>query len=209
VPGTDLYYAQQPAWQQFADRRGRPVPRYANGTDDWYNTPEMRALTGFADPSMPENNGTVAGTTSNAIGGGSSPQSFYQTPPVQQAGVQSFGAQASGSQTYNPSIGMNFTAPQLPTSQTANQAELIDYAQRFGGPAVNSIFSDRLAPSLRFGFPLPNPQQLSMLTPAEYQALNTRLATEFNTSTEDLEHAVRQRFTNARTRPRGRYAVGR
>ena len=49
---------------------------------------------------------------------------------------------------------------------------------------------------------------LNSLTPAEREAMRTRLAVEFNTGLDDVEHAVRLRFANSRERPRARYAVG-
>lgn len=178
------------------------IPRFAEGTTYWSSDypgqssstpwPGQQAVDGGTIASAP----APMAVTNNT----STPQSFYQAPPAYTP--------MTSVPTQTSPLGMNFTAPQLPTQPLVTQEQLIDYARRFSPPAVSSVINGTMPETLRFGFPLPNPQQLNSLTPAERIALNTRLATEFNTSLEDVEHAMRLRFSNARQRPRGRYAVG-
>ena len=196
--------------------RSQVMPRFALGTDFQMLDP--------ADANRYMAGGTVASTSEPmAITDKTSePTSFYQSPslemlqPGQEMRTTSYGgapaSQLPASTAVLPgttSIGMNFQAPQLPTQPQVTQQQLIDYARAYSPPAVSNVINGTMPETLRFGFPLPSPQLLNSLTPAERQALNTRMAVEFNTSLDDVEHAMKLRFTNARQRPRGRYAVGR
>lgn len=87
-----------------------------------------------------------------------------------------------------------FQAPQLPTPDLVNQADLQALEASVRPPAVNSVLTGSRPSPLRFGFSTPTPQLLGALTPDEYEALGTTLATQYNTSTSDLETDVRQRF---------------
>ncbi len=86
-----------------------------------------------------------------------------------------------------------------------SQGEVVSLARQFSPPAVNALLGDQEIPDLRFPFSLPTPRQLGRLTPGETEALNTRLAAEFNTTLGDVVHAQRERFLgNPRSRGRAR-----
>lgn len=85
-----------------------------------------------------------------------------------------------------------------------NQQQLVDMAQQFSGPAVNSVMGGGTPPPLRFGFNLMTPQQMAGLTGAEKQMLNTRLAVEHNTDLDDVGTAIEQQFGAKRRTPKAR-----
>lgn len=178
--------------QRAGEARPPDVPGFAQGT--------QAGITGFL------RQGSGAGPYST---GGND---FY----IDQGGTLQNGAQPTAPQPA-PSSGFTFTppdtgfqAPQLPMPAEANQADLVNLARQNSPPAVTSLFAGEQPADMQFGFPLFSPQQLDALTPAEKEALNTRLAFEGpgGTTLQDVEHAVRRRFSNLRASPRARFAVG-
>ena len=183
------------------------IPRYADGTDDWRSVYDQYQSLGYNLPAITGDGGMTTGSSPAppATTNLTAPTSFYQTPTT--APTSNYQSPTSVP-TQTVPLGMNFAAPQLPTQPTVTQEQLIDWAQRYSPPAVSSVLAGQSPETLRFGFPLPTPQLLNSLTPAEREAMRTRLAVEFNTGLDDVEHAVRLRFANSRERPRARYAVG-
>lgn len=109
---------------------------------------------------------------------------------------------------------INAWHPQMPTftgqaapAPTA-QADIISKAQQTSGPAVNQLLTTGNTAGLHpltFNFPVPSPTSVARLTPAEQNALNTRLAAEFNTTLEDVIAAQKQRF-GSNALPRARFS---
>lgn len=114
-------------------------------------------------------------------------------------------AAAGGLNVPTPGFANPLSAPQIPTSPTVTQQQLQDAELQARPPAINRLLNNQPVGDLQFGFNLPSAMGFNSLTPDEKTAFGTTLATQYNTSLQDVEKAVNDRYGFAP----GRQAVAR
>lgn len=117
-------------------------------------------------------------------------------------GGGSFGGKLSNLSKALPNFAEG-TLDLFPTEQV-EQNKLIGYAQRAAGPGVNAVLQGRDPGNYALpGLPTPTAMGFNRLSGSEKDALNSRLAVEFNSTLEDLMHQISQRYgTNNSRRAR-------
>lgn len=92
-----------------------------------------------------------------------------------------------------------------PRANPLTQNDYIERARRFSPPDVSSALAGRRMSTYRPSTPGLTLQKIAALDPGEREALNSRLAVEFNRTLEDEIAGLQSRFGPAVTRPRARF----
>ena len=197
-----------------------------SGAGIWGATPSAPLPSGVSTNS-PSSGITFAAsstnTTDNPSAGPNIPLSGYSDAsgkPLDFSYLNNAGADVKNMALSALAQSRRLQSATTPDLQQTTQAEIEQRAEAVLPPAIRQLFGDnfgkRLAYTnttpnprepggitpLRFQFPLFTPQQLSLLTEDELQALNSYLGVKYNTTLKDVLAAQQQTFGASSSAPR-------